>query len=158
MSTIPDLSNEFAGRRAVVTGGNRGIGAAIAERFLDAGATVVVAARSESKDVPKGATFIASDLRSNDGTKALAAKALEALGGVDILVNNAGAARVHMGGAVGIPDDEWVDSANINFLSAIRVTNAVLPALRESSHAAIINIAAGATTAAPGPLLQYVAA
>jgi NAD(P)-dependent dehydrogenase (short-subunit alcohol dehydrogenase family) len=158
MSTVPDLSHEFAGRRAVVTGGTKGIGAAIAQRFLDAGGTVVVTARSESEDTPAGAAFITSDLRSNDGATQFAAKALEVLGGLDILVNNAGAARVHLGGAVSIPDEEWVDSLNINFLSAIRVTNAFLPALRESSHAAIINLAAGATSAAPGPLLQYVAA
>jgi NAD(P)-dependent dehydrogenase (short-subunit alcohol dehydrogenase family) len=153
-----DLTTEFDGRRALVTGGSRGIGAGIAQRLLDGGATVVVAARSRHEETPGKATFIAADLRSDAGAKALADEALKVLGGIDILVNDAGAARVYLGGTSTIPDEEWQDSLDINFLSAVRVTNAVLPSLKESSAAVILNISSGGVTPLPGPLLHYGAA
>ena len=65
-----DLSSEFAGRRALVTGGSRGIGAAVAQRLLDAGARVVVTARSRHAETPADATFIEGDLGTEAGAKA----------------------------------------------------------------------------------------
>lgn len=151
-------NGEFASRRALVTGGSRGIGAAIAQRLLDGGAHVVVTARSSTPDTPLGATFIPADLRTNDGATSLGAQAVEALGGLDILVNNAGAARPYVAGSAGIPDQQWQDSLEINFLSAVRVTNAVLPALKKSANGVIVNISAGGATPLPAPLLHYGAA
>ena len=90
MSSKLDLSKEFSGRRALITGGTRGIGAAIAQRLLDAGAQVVVSARSRNEATPAAATFIAGDVGTNEGAQAIATEALAALGGLDILVNNAG--------------------------------------------------------------------
>ncbi len=52
--SVLDLSKEFAGRRALVTGGSRGIGAAIAQRLLDRGATVIVVARIANAAEPQG--------------------------------------------------------------------------------------------------------
>lgn len=153
-----DLAKEFAGRRALVTGGSRGIGAAAAQRLIEGGAEVVVVARSPHAETPKGATFVKSDLRSETGAKAGGAEALKILGGLDILVHSAGAARVHLPGMEAISDDEWVDSLNINFLSAVRVINAVLPALKQSSAASIINVSAGGLLPFGGPLGHYGAA
>ena len=93
MSSKLNLNQEFAGRRALVTGGTRGIGAAIAQRLLDGGANVAVAARSRSDVTPANATFISGDLSTVEGAKAIAREALEVLGGLDILVNNAGGSR-----------------------------------------------------------------
>jgi len=67
MSNKLDLSQEFKGRKALVTGGTRGIGAAIAQRFLDSGAAVVVVGRSRTDDIPASATFIAGDVSTNEG-------------------------------------------------------------------------------------------
>jgi NAD(P)-dependent dehydrogenase (short-subunit alcohol dehydrogenase family) len=153
-----DLSQEFAGRRVLVTGGSRGIGAAVAQRLLDAGATVVVSARSRHAETPAGATFIAGDLGSAAGAQAIGAAALAALGGLDILVNNAGGTRVHLPNSEAISDAEWVDSLNLNFLSAVRLTYAVLPALRQGSSAAIINVSAGGLLPFGGPVAHYGAA
>ena len=159
MSTqLPDPNKEFSGRRAVVTGGSRGIGAAIAQRLLDGGATVVVTARSRNEAIPEGATFITGDVRTSKGAKALADEALRVLGGVDILVNNAGASRVYLQGSASIPDEEWQDSLDINFLSAVRVTNAFLSALKESKAGAVVNISSGAAIAPAASLLHYLAA
>jgi NAD(P)-dependent dehydrogenase (short-subunit alcohol dehydrogenase family) len=153
-----DLSNEFAGRRALVTGGSRGIGAAVARRLLDAGAKVVVTARARHAETPADATFIEGDLRTEAGAKAAGAKALAALGGLDILVNNAGGTRVHLPNSEAISDAEWVDSINLNFLSAVRLTYAVLPALREGTSASIINVSAGGALQFGGPVAHYGAA
>ena len=99
-SPIPD---EFAGRRALVTGGSRGIGAAIAELLLDGGASVVTSARTQTEDTPGASTFIPGDVRTSDGARRLVDQALETLGGLDILINNAGAARVYPS-ATAIPE------------------------------------------------------
>ncbi|MFD0733573.1 oxidoreductase [Planotetraspora mira] len=154
---IPTTSipGEFAGRRALVTGGSRGVGAAIAQRLIDGGATVVTSARSSHDETPKNSTFISADIRTDDGARQLVHAAHEALGGLDILVNNAGAARAHFGQ---IPDAEWEDSLAINFLSAVRVTNAALPALQEADRATVINISSGVAANPPAPLLHYGAA
>src|SRR5882757_2813197 len=97
-NSVLDLSKEFAGRRALVTGGSRGIGAAVAQRLLDGGAEVVTVSRSRTDNTPKGSTFLSADIRTVDGVNTVVAQALNVLGGLDILVNNAGAARVHLDG------------------------------------------------------------
>ena len=98
-----DLSKEFVGLRALVTGGSRGIGGSIAQRLIDGGATVAVTARTRHEQTPAKATFIQGDLRSKEGVEAIAAQALKALGGLDILVNNAGAAQVYLPGSTALP-------------------------------------------------------
>lgn len=158
-SPTVSLPDEFAGRRALVTGGSRGMGAAIAQRLLDGGATVVTSARSATDDTPKSSTFIAADLRSEAAAQHLVQQALQELGGLDILVHAAGAARVFMGGPATIPDAEWQDSLEINFLSAVRTINAALPALQESgAGAAIVTISTGVAKKPQAPLLHYGAA
>src|SRR3984885_5633393 len=142
---------EFAGKRAIVTGGSRGIGAAIVQRLLDGGATVVTTARNPSDETPVAATFIQGDISTLAGGRALTATALDELGGVDIVVNNAAAARAHIAGISSIPDEEWIDALNLNYLSAVRVNTALLSALREAgAGSVIVNISSGAAlTPAP---------
>lgn len=149
------VPGEFAGRRALVTGGSRGVGAAVAQRLINSGATVVTSARSRHDETPKGSTFISADIRTAESARRLVDAALEALGGLDILVNNAGAARAHFGG---IPDEEWEDSLAVNLLSAVRVTNAALPALQQAGRASIVNISSGVAANPPAPMLHYGAA
>jgi NAD(P)-dependent dehydrogenase (short-subunit alcohol dehydrogenase family) len=155
----PSLPDELTGRRALVTGGSRGIGAAVAQRLLDGGAQVATSARVATEDTPKNSAFIAGDLRSESGARQVVDAAVQALGGLDIIVNAAGASRVYMGGPGTIPDHEWQDSIDINFLSAVRVTNAALPALQESgAGAVIINISTGVAKNPQAPVLHYAAA
>ncbi|MFI6829192.1 oxidoreductase [Kribbella sp. NPDC050241] len=149
------IPGEFEGRRALVTGGSRGIGAAVAQQLIDGGATVVTSARNRTEDTPKDSTFVSADIRTADEARRLVDGTLEALGGLDLLVNNAGAARVHL---TGIPDEEWEDSLAINFLSAVRVTSAALPALQHSDRAAIVNVSSGVSANPAAPILHYGAA
>ena len=79
MSNKLDFSKELIGHRALVTGGSRGIGAAIAQRLLDAGAKVVVAARTRSDDTPAAATFVSGDVTTSDSVQGIATKALAAM-------------------------------------------------------------------------------
>jgi len=150
--------SEFSGKRAIVTGGSRGIGAATVQRLLDGGATVVTTARNAADETPKAATFIPGDISTLEGVQAFAAAALDALGGVDIVVNNAAAARAHVDGISSIPDEEWLDALDLNYLSAVRVNNALLPALREAgAGGVIVNISSGAALT-PAPALAHYAA
>ena len=154
----PDAT-EFAGKRAIVTGGSRGIGAAIVQRLLDGGAAVVATARTATEETPKAATFLNGDISTLTGVRTFAAAALDELGGVDIVVNNAGAARAHLGGISSIPDEEWLDALDLNYLSAVRVNNALLPALREAgAGGAIVNISTGQALTPAAPMAHYGAA
>lgn len=152
-------SSEFAGKRAIVTGGSRGIAAAIVQRLLDGGASVVTTARNATDETPKVATFIQGDISTLEGVQAFAAAALDDLGGVDIVVNNAAAARAHPNGISSIPDEEWLDALDLNYLSAVRVNNAVLPALRDAgAGSVIVNISSAAALTPAPPLAHYSAA
>lgn len=101
---VPAAAGEFQGRRALVTGGSRGMGAAIAQRLIDGGATVAVIARSASDQAPKAAVFIAADLRTPGEARRAVEESVQQLGGLDLLVNCAGAARVHLDGPAAVPD------------------------------------------------------
>jgi NAD(P)-dependent dehydrogenase (short-subunit alcohol dehydrogenase family) len=152
------ISDELSGRRALVTGGSRGIGAAIAQRLIDAGAIVVTTARSRTAATPSASTFVAGDLSTAEGVHQAVRSALQTLGGLDILVNNAGAARPYPAGSSTIPDEEWIDALNINFLSNVRVTNAALETLSASEHGVIVDISSGAATNPIGAILHYASA
>jgi NAD(P)-dependent dehydrogenase (short-subunit alcohol dehydrogenase family) len=158
MSNKLDFSKDLIGRRALVTGGTRGMGAAIAQRLLDAGAKVAVTGRSRGGAIPAGAIFIAGDVSTASGVKAVATEAVAALGGLDILVNNAGGARPFAEGTASIPDEEWQAAFDLNLFAAVRLTNAVLPALRESKVGSIVNISSNASKMAFGPFAHYCAA
>lgn len=85
---------DFSGRAVIVTGGTKGIGAAIARAFLTAGARVLVCGRTEPPEPPRGggrrAHFLSADVRDPEAAAALVDGAVERFGRLDVLVNNAG--------------------------------------------------------------------
>jgi len=155
---FPVSSQELAGKRALVTGGSRGIGAAIVRRLLDAGAQVVGSARTPVDDFPADATFVRGDVSTLDGARAVAKGAVDALGGIDILINNAGAAAGYPGGVLAIEDDAWLDALNANYLSAVRLTAALLPAMIAQKSGVIVNVSTVAAFIPTPPLAHYGAA
>jgi len=80
----------FEGRGVIVTGGCRGIGRGIAERFAQAGAGVLVCCRHEPESLPDGVAFVAADVREPEQIDAVLAECTRRFGRVDVLVNNAG--------------------------------------------------------------------
>src|SRR4051812_36583218 len=87
---------EARGKVVIVTGGTKGVGRGVAERFLDAGAKVVVCGRSlpeqpvRSKDGKVEAVAVAADVRDVEGVDRVVAQTIETYGAIDVLVNNAG--------------------------------------------------------------------
>ena len=159
MTTIGNGSGtqELAGKRALVTGGSRGIGAAVVRQLLDAGAEVLTTARSATSTVPKGASFVEADVRTRAGAEALAAAAQEVLGGVDVLVHNVGGARPHKG-ALAIPDEEWQDALDLNFLASVRLDSLLVPGMRERRSGAIVHVSSAAVVTSAPPFLHYTVA
>jgi NAD(P)-dependent dehydrogenase (short-subunit alcohol dehydrogenase family) len=157
-STMKDYATEFEGKKIFITGGSKGIGAAAAQRLIEGGATVAVSARSRHEQTPAGASFIEGDISTLAGANTIAEEALKLLGGLDILVNNVGATAPKLPGIEAISDEEWMESLMINFMSAVRVTNPLLPALRKSHSGAIINISSGGLLPFRGFLAHYGAA
>jgi NAD(P)-dependent dehydrogenase (short-subunit alcohol dehydrogenase family) len=86
----PSLS--VAGKTVIVTGGTRGIGRGIAERFVAAGANVLVCGRKDPESIPPGTTFVAADVRDVAQVERVVSTAVEKFGRLDVLINNAGGA------------------------------------------------------------------
>ena len=80
----------FDGQAVVVTGGCRGIGRAIAQRFAEAGAQVLVCCRNEPESLPDGVAFFAADVREPEQVDAVVDSCVQRFGRLDVLVNNAG--------------------------------------------------------------------
>ncbi|RKR91809.1 NAD(P)-dependent dehydrogenase (short-subunit alcohol dehydrogenase family) [Micromonospora pisi] len=152
------IMNELAGKRALVTGGTYGIGAGIAQRLIDGGASVVIAARSESPSAPARAKFVGGDVTSVAGAHAIAEAALDILGGIDIVVNNAGGTDVYPAGVSAIEDDQWQAALDLNYLSAVRLNSRLVPEMVAQGSGAIIHISTAPARAPLAFLLHYAAA
>ncbi len=137
----------LAGRRAVVTGGSKGLGQAIAAELLAEGAEVVICSRNQAELDKTAAelaaaggsvTALACDVTDPAQVESFIAGSAEALGGIDILVNNAGAARP--GRFEQLTDADWQADIETKLFSQIRCTRAALPRLRQSQAPRVINI------------------
>jgi NAD(P)-dependent dehydrogenase (short-subunit alcohol dehydrogenase family) len=148
---------DFHDKRVVVTGGTQGIGAAIARQFAEAGAKVVVAARTPVAGL-SGAQFVQADVATPEGVVTLATTALESLGGIDVIVNNAGSQSYVPGGVLAMTDDDWLRDLNTNLFSAVRLDRAMLPSMIAQRSGVIVHITSGQARL-PGPSsLPYAAA
>lgn len=141
----------LAGKRALITGGSRGIGLATATRLAQEGARVAIVARrpdalTEARQGILAAApgseviTISGDVATAEGTQAAAEQALAALGGLDILVNNAG--RAASGPALTQSDDAWLSDLELKFFGALRMARLCVPAMREANGGRIVNVTA----------------
>jgi 3-oxoacyl-[acyl-carrier protein] reductase len=134
------MDNSLAGKTALVTGGSRGIGKAIARALYGAGARVVICGR-EAKSLIAAAKEIGeilcvpADVRREADVK----KLLKIVDRLDILVNNAGGME-HYGSFEESPVQAWRSTFELNLFSAVSVTHAALPLLRKT-RGCIVNIA-----------------
>src|ERR1700733_1647123 len=140
--------HDLKGRTALVTGGSRGIGSAIALSLANAGADVVVnflthaaeAQAVESKILQLGrrCVCIQSDVSVASEVERLAAEAQKSMGAIDVLVNNAGIARQQP--LEQITERDWDELIDVNLKSCFLVTQAFVPAMRARKWGRIINI------------------
>jgi NAD(P)-dependent dehydrogenase (short-subunit alcohol dehydrogenase family) len=145
------------GRRALVTGGTRGIGAATARVLADAGARVVISARSEPETGDGRLTFVAADLTTAAGAADLATRTLEILGGLDILVSNAGGQTFRPAGVFAFDDADWEADLAINLMAAVRLDRLLVPAMIEARAGAVVHVSSGAARLPRPASLPYTA-
>jgi NAD(P)-dependent dehydrogenase (short-subunit alcohol dehydrogenase family) len=136
MSFALDLTT----RRALVTGGTKGVGAAVVETLCDAGARVMTTARSIPTRRTEGVHYLAADLTTPDGCRAVAQSVLQELGGIDILVNVLGGSSAPAGGFAALDDEVWSRELNQNLMSAVRLDRALLPHMIAQRSGVIIHV------------------
>ncbi len=147
MKARADVELGLAGRRAVVTGGSKGLGFAIARELVAEGVSVAICARTEAEVDSAGDQLRAAggivhaqvvDVTQADQVDDFLAASAAFLGGIDILVNNAGAA--HPGNFETLTDAAWQGDLDVKLFSQIRCTRAALPHLRRSAAGRVINV------------------
>jgi NAD(P)-dependent dehydrogenase (short-subunit alcohol dehydrogenase family) len=135
------------GRKAIVTGGSKGLGRAIAEELVKEGADVAICSRDQAeieqagKELEAiGAKVFASvaDVTDPASVMSFVSASAEALGGIDVLVNNAG--RAHPGTFQTLTDEDWKEDLDVKLFSMIRCSRAVLPHMQSRGGGRIINI------------------
>ena len=140
MENQQHYNTELEGKIAVVTGGTKGIGKAIADRLAEAGAKVIVTARNHPEEEDLKHYFIAADLADSGTVNKVADEINEKFGKVDILVNNIGGVITPGGGFSTLTDEHWENTLQLNLLAAVRLDKALLPNMLEQKSGVIIHI------------------
>lgn len=141
----------FAGWRVFITGGSSGIGYALAQELLLAGAFVCIGSRDEGRlrqacenlsqlapGAAKAPSFVVLDVNSSQSISVALGEAVENLGGVDLLINNAGYART--GYIDELSDDVYRSMMEVNYFGPVRLCRAVLPLFRAQGYGRIVNV------------------
>jgi NAD(P)-dependent dehydrogenase (short-subunit alcohol dehydrogenase family) len=167
---VPQLFN-LTGKVALVTGGSKGLGKAMARGLAEAGADIVISSRHEDElrqaidEIMQGTgrrgSYLVADMTKRDQVKQLAKTAVERMGRVDILINNAGSNVPQPTDA--IKDEDWDRIMELNLNSIMVLTRALVPQMKERRWGRIIHISSimayiskegrGAYSATKGALL-----
>jgi NAD(P)-dependent dehydrogenase (short-subunit alcohol dehydrogenase family) len=148
---------------ALITGSTSGIGKAIAIRFANEGASVVVTGRDEARgravvDACAGrGAFVAADLMDPNAADLLVAAAVDQFGGLSILVNNAAVSQ-RDGAVADLDDDAWHRVLDVDLLAPARLCRAALPHLRACGHGSIVNMSSRAASRASRGSAAYMSA
>src|SRR5690606_37869940 len=116
------------GKRALITSGTRGAGAATVALFRELGAQVLTAARSRPESLTD-ASFVAADLTTPQGCSTLAAAVRERLGAIDVLVHMLGGSSAPAGGYSALSDPEWAKEIDLNLMAAVRLDRELVPTM-----------------------------
>ncbi|KYG59003.1 3-oxoacyl-[acyl-carrier-protein] reductase [Planococcus maritimus] len=158
--------SKLTGKTAIVTGASRGIGAAIARRFAEEGANIVVnysgsqdkaeAVVNEIEQAGGKAIAIKANVADADAVKSMADAAIKEFGSIDILVNNAGITRDNL--MMRMKEDEWDDVINTNLKGVFLCTKAVTRQMMKQRAGRIVNIASIVGVMGNAGQANYVAA
>jgi NAD(P)-dependent dehydrogenase (short-subunit alcohol dehydrogenase family) len=130
---------ELEGKRALVTGGTKGVGAAVVSELREAGARLLTTARKRPEDSGE-AEFVAADVSTAEGCVAVADAVRKQLGGLDILVHVVGGSSAPAGGFAMLDDGEWHRALDQNLFAAVRLDRALLPLMIDQGSGVIIHI------------------
>lgn len=128
------------GKRALVTGGTKGLGAALVASLRDAGAEVMTSARSAPEQPLPGVSYVVADLATVDGVSTLAQAVAQRWCGPDILINSLGGSTAPAGGYAALDDTAWFNELNLNFMSAVRLDRALLPAMLAKGAGVVLHV------------------
>jgi NAD(P)-dependent dehydrogenase (short-subunit alcohol dehydrogenase family) len=135
-----NFNKDLQGKIALVTGGTKGIGRAIADRLTQAGAKVIVTARNKAEDAHPEHLYIAADVTKPADVAKLVEEISTKFGGIDILIDNLGGLTTPGGGFSTLTDEHWENELQLNLLSTIRLDKALLPKMIEKKNGVIIHI------------------
>ena len=131
---------QIRGKRALVTGGTRGIGQAVVTALREAGAIVLTTARSRSAEAADSDHFVAADVSTAEGAERVANVVLDRMGGVDILVHVVGGSSAPAGGFAVLDDGEWSKALDQNLMSAVRLDRVLVPLMVQQGAGVVIHI------------------
>jgi len=131
---------ELSSRRALVTGGTKGVGAAVVDVLRSASVKVITTARSAPSETIDGVRYFAADLSTPQGCAAVAQTVLTEFGGIDIIVDVLGGSSAPGGGFAALDDAEWSKEINQNLMGAVRLDRALLPSMIQQGSGVIIHV------------------
>lgn len=131
---------QLKGLRALVTGGTKGIGAAVVQGLHAAGVQVMTSARAVPPEPLTDVSYVAADLSTAEGAAEVARSVRERWGGIDILVNVLGGSSAPGGGFAALDDGLWFDALNQNLMPAVRLDRALLPAMLAQGAGVIVHV------------------
>ncbi len=134
------LDLEIKSSRALVTGGTKGIGAAVVKVLHEQGVKVITTARSVPESLPEGVQFVAGDLSTAEGCAVIVDAVKKQFGGVDFIINVFGGSSAPAGGFAVLDDSVWLEELNQNLMSAVRIDRALLPGMLEQGSGVIIHV------------------
>lgn len=127
------------GKRALVTSGTRGAGAATVKLFRELGAQVLTTARIRPDGVEPD-TFVAADLTTAAGCATLAAAVRERMAGVDVIVHMLGGSSSPAGGFAALAEEDWKEELDLNLMPAIRLDRNLVPDMVSRGNGVVIHV------------------
>ncbi|MEH0074905.1 SDR family oxidoreductase [Pannonibacter sp. Pt2] len=130
---------DLQGKRALVTAGTKGAGAAVVSLFRELGAQVLTTARSRPASLPEE-LFVEADLTTLEGSQTVAEAARQRLGGIDIIVHMLGGSSAPGGGFAALTEDHWQQELSLNLLPAVRLDRLLVPEMAARGSGVVVHV------------------